>query len=140
MLDKNPRLSSPEYKNLSAEQKAMVRLEVTLSHFVKSFEKSIARWERMIYPAMIIMGLLGLSGFYLIFHVTKDMHTMSLSMDPNMESNLATMSDHMATMTDHIATMTLTINALHRDIRSMTGDINTMVGTMNRMDGWRHVS
>lgn len=135
MLDKNPRLTSPEYKKLSAEQKAMVRLELTLSHFVKTFEKSTARWERMIYPAMIVMALLGLSGFYLIYHVTKDMHTMSLSMDPNMESNLATMSGHMETMAQHISTMTLTINALHRDINIMVGDIHTMVGTMNRMDG-----
>ena len=135
MLDKNPRLTSPEYKKLSAEQKAMVRLELTLSHFVKTFEKSTNRWERMVYPAMIVMGLLGLSGFYLIYHVTKDMHTMSVNMDPNMESNLADMSGHMETMAEHIGTMTLTINALHRDISTMAGDIHIMVGTMNRMDG-----
>ena len=135
MLDKNPRLTSPEYKKLSAEQKAMVRLELTLSHFVKTFEKSTNRWERMVYPAMIVMGLLGLSGFYLIYHVTKDMHTMSVNMDPNMESNLADMSGHMETMAEHIGTMTLTINALHRDISTMVGDIHIMVGTMNRMDG-----
>jgi len=58
MFEKDPRTFAPEYKNLSPEQKAMVKLEISLSRFFKHFDDSVKRWERMIYPAIIVFGLL----------------------------------------------------------------------------------
>ena len=66
MFEKDPRTFSPEYKNLSPEQKAMVKLEITLSNFFKKLDRSVHRWERMIYPMMVVVGVLGLSGLSLI--------------------------------------------------------------------------
>ena len=134
MLDKNPRLTSPEYKKLSAEQKAMVRLELTLSHFVKTFEKSTNRWERMVYPAMILLGILGLSGFYLIYHLTDDMHEMASYMDPEMESNLGAMSGHMRDLSNNIQTMTGQIATLTDKISSMESNIAHMDGNIGEMN------
>ncbi len=142
MFEKDPRTFSPEYKNLSPEQKAMVKLEITLSQFFKAFDKSVGRWERMIYPAIIIFGLLGLSGFYLIYHVTKDMHIMAQNVDPNMESNLGAMSGHIEKLSKNIATMTSQITVLVSKIENMDNHIahmDTNIGgitsTLNHMGG-----
>ena len=54
MLEKAPRTFAPDYKSLSPEQKAMVKLEISLTRFVKGFDASVRRWERMVYPAMLI--------------------------------------------------------------------------------------
>ncbi|HBE93260.1 MAG TPA: hypothetical protein DDW55_12345, partial [Gammaproteobacteria bacterium] len=66
------------------EQTALLGLEYVLSDFTKQFQRSARRWELMAYPAMVVFGLLAISGFWLIYSLTKDMNKMSDSMDPNM--------------------------------------------------------
>ncbi len=134
MFEKDPRTFSPEYKNLSPEQKAMVKLEITLTQFFKEFNRSVSRWERMVYPALIIFGLLGLSGFYLIYHVTKDMHVMSTSIDPKMESNLGLMAKNIDTLARNIDIMTKQVTMLVGNIQSMDRNIQYMNRSIASMD------
>jgi len=134
MFEKDPRTLGPDYGKLSPEQKAMVKLEITLTNFFKEFDKSISRWERMVYPAMILLGLLGLSGFYLIYHLTDDMHEMASYIDPEMESNLGAMSGHMLDLSNNIRIMTGQIATLTEKISSMEGNIAHMDGTMGQIN------
>ncbi len=133
MFEKDPRTFAPEYQSLSPEQKAMVKLEITLTRFFKDFNASVSRWERLIYPAMLIFGLLGLSGFYLIYHVTKDMHSMSQSFDPAMESNMAEMSRHIADLSKNVSVMTGKITMLVNNIQNMDQNIARMNGSMDHI-------
>jgi methyl-accepting chemotaxis protein len=145
MFEKDPRTFSPEYKNLSPEQKAMVKLEITLTNFFKNFDRSMARWERMIYPMLLIVGILGLSGFYLIYSVTRDMHQLTQQVDPKMEVNLQAMSTYMGQLSSNISTMTEQITVLVERIDRMEGHIASMdsniggltadVGSMKRNIG-----
>ena len=134
MFEKDPRTFGPDYDKLSPEQKSMVKLEITLTNFFKNFDKSISRWERMVYPAMILLGVLGLSGFYLIYHLTDDMHDMASYMDPDMESNLGAMSGHMRDLSDNIRTMTGQIATLTDKISSMESNIAHMDGNIGAMN------
>jgi methyl-accepting chemotaxis protein len=133
MFEKDPRTFSPEYKNLSPEQKAMVKLEITLTNFFKSFDKSMSRWERMIYPMLVIVGILGLSGFYLIYNVTRDMHALTEQVDPNMELHLEQMSSHMGQLSQNISTMTQQITVLVEKVDSMESHIATMDGNIGSL-------
>ncbi len=145
MFEKDPRTFSPEYKNLSPEQKAMVKLEITLTNFFKNFDRSMARWERMIYPMLLIVGILGLSGFYLIYNVTRDMHQLTQQVDPKMEVNLQAMSSYMGQLSSNISTMTEQITVLVERIDRMESHIASMdtnigglaadVGSMKRNVG-----
>ncbi len=128
MFEKDPRTFSEEYKKLSPEQKAMVKLEITLTNFFRQFDRSVSRWERMVYPALIIFGVLGMSGFYLILNVTKDMHTMAENVDPMMESNLDAMSRNMQELSNNVALMT-------RHINNLVNDVNAMQTSVTHMDG-----
>ncbi len=133
MFEKDPRTFSPEYKNLSPEQKAMVKLEITLTNFFKSFDKSLSRWERMIYPMLVIVGVLGLSGFYLIYNVTTDMHRLTEQVDPRMEDNLQSMSMHMEQLSRNIGIMTNQITVLVKQIDSMEQHIAKMDGNISTL-------
>jgi uncharacterized protein YoxC len=133
MFEKDPRTFSPEFKNLSPEQKAMVKLEITLTNFFKSFDKSMSRWERMIYPMLVVVGVLGLSGFYLIYNVTTDMHTLTEQVDPRMEEHLESMSAHMGLLSNNIQTMTQQITVLVDKIDSMEQHIATMDGNIGAL-------
>jgi methyl-accepting chemotaxis protein len=133
MFEKDPRTFEADMKGLSPEQKAMVKLEITLTQFFKSFNSSITRWERLVYPSLLVMAVLGLSGFYLIYHVTQDMHTLTRYIDPRMEVNLDAMSKHMAdlsknisTMTDQISIMVEKMDSMELHIRQMDGNIGSM--------------
>lgn len=130
MFEKDPRTFSPEYKNLSPEQKAMVKLEITLSNFFKNFDKSLSRWERMIYPMLVVVGILGLSGFYLIYNVTRDMHQLTQQVDPQMETNLQSMSGDMSRLTQNISLMTEQITVLVERIDKMENHMANMDGNI----------
>lgn len=134
MFEKDPRTFEADIKGLSPEQKAMVKLEITLTKFFKSFDESIGRWERLIYPTVIIMAVLGLSGFYLIYHVTKDMSTMTQSIDPRMADNLAAMSEHMSALSNNISTMTTQIATMVEKLDHMDGNIQKMTASISSVD------
>ena len=135
MFEKDPRTFSPEYKNLSPEQKAMVKLEITLTNFFKKLDRSMSRWERLIYPMMLVVGILGLSGFYLIYNVTRDMHKLTEQVDPQMEVNLQAMSQYMGQLSQNISTMTEQITVLVERIDKMEGHIATMDGNIGTLSG-----
>lgn len=135
MFEKDPRTFEADIKGLSPEQKAMVKLEITLTKFFKSFNDSIARWERLIYPTIIVMAFLGMSGFYLIYHVTKDMSTMTQSIDPRMATNLAAMSSYMSELSDNIEKMTGQIGVMVDKIESMDSNITKITNTIEDVDG-----
>lgn len=126
MFEKDPRTFEADLKNLSPEQKAMVKLEITLTQFFRSFDTSITRWERLVYPSLLVMAVLGLSGFYLIFNLTKDMGTLTSNIDPDMEQNLGEMSQHMAALSKNIEVMTGQITVLVSKIDSMESNISGM--------------
>lgn len=130
MFEKDPRTFEADMKGLSPEQKAMVKLEITLTQFFKSFNTSITRWERLVYPSLLVMALLGLSGFYLIYHMTQDMKTLTQNVDPDMQLNLGSMSGHMADLSKNIATMTGQITVLVEKIDSMDSHIINMDGNI----------
>lgn len=135
MLEKDPRKFEADVKGLSPEQKAMVKLEITLTRFFQSFNTSITRWERLVYPSLLVMALLGLSGFYLIYSMTNDMNTLTANVDPQMKDNLGAMSNHMAELSRNIATMTGQITVLVERIDSMDGHITNMDQNIGAITG-----
>ncbi len=68
---------SPTDSSGSPEREALAGLEKVLAHFAASFEASAQRWERMVYPAILVFGALGVSGFWLIYSLTSDVRSMS---------------------------------------------------------------
>jgi methyl-accepting chemotaxis protein len=130
MFEKDPRTFEADMKGLMPEQKAMVKLEITLTQFFRSLNASITRWEWLVYPLLFVVGLLGLSGFYLIYNMTKDMKTLTQHVDPQMAINLGAMSNNMAELSKNISTMTGQISILVEKIGSIDSHITNMDGNI----------
>ena len=134
MFEKDPRLFDPEYKKLPPEQKAMVKLEITLTSFFRDFNASIARWERIVYPVVAVLTVLVLSGFYLIYSLTQDMHEMVTRVDPRMEQHLDDMSTNIAQLSQNIASVTQHMTHIAEKMHTMDNNmanINSNIATLS---------
>lgn len=134
MFEKDPRTFGDDYDKLSPDGKAIVKLEITLTKFFRDFDRSVRRWERLIYPMVIVLGVLGLSGFYLILNVTRDMHQVAQHVDPDMESNLDAMAGHMGMLSANISAMTFQFEALVETVGQMDSKVGLMAVSLDKMD------
>ena len=83
-----------------------------MDRFVRSFEASARRWEMVAYPAMLAFVLLAAYGFFLIYSLSKDIHTLALGMDPDMAKNLGNMADSVVYLSENIRTMTRRVDKM----------------------------
>lgn len=98
-----------------------------MDRFVRVFEASARRWELIVYPAMLAFVILAAYGFFLIYTLSKDIHTLAMGMDPDMEKNLGNISDSVVYLSENIRTMT-------RRVDKMTGHIEDISGKMDVLE------
>jgi methyl-accepting chemotaxis protein len=98
-----------------------------MDRFVRIFETSARRWELVIYPAMLAFVLLASYGFFLIYTLSKDIHALAISMDPEMGKNLSDISESFNYLSDNMSTMT-------RRIYHMSESMETMADKMGAME------
>ncbi len=98
----------------------------SMDKFVRVFEASARRWELIIYPAMLAFGVLAAFGFFLIYSLSKDIHSLAISMDPELGKNLGHISESVNYLSDNMSTMT-------RRIYHMSESMETMANRMVAM-------
>ncbi|MBT8420472.1 MAG: hypothetical protein KJO08_06380 [Gammaproteobacteria bacterium] len=121
---------------------------VHLERFAKTFEASARRWEMIVYPSMFAFIILAVYGFYLVYSLTRDMHTLADSMDSDMQphmdilaTNVAALSssvDNMSTqvtrMTQSVQRMDETMVSMNVNLTAMRTDVSSISGNMNTME------
>nr|VFJ64173.1 MAG: hypothetical protein BECKFM1743A_GA0114220_103493 [Candidatus Kentron sp. FM]VFJ64260.1 MAG: hypothetical protein BECKFM1743C_GA0114222_103642 [Candidatus Kentron sp. FM]VFK14855.1 MAG: hypothetical protein BECKFM1743B_GA0114221_103423 [Candidatus Kentron sp. FM] len=119
-----------------------------LERFAKTFEASARRWEMIVYPTMFAFIILAVYGFYLVYSLTRDMHTLADSMDPDMQphmdvlaTNIAqlsasvdTMSEQVTLMANSVLRMDKTMTAMNVNITAMREDVSNISKNMNTME------
>ena len=118
----------PSSEEQPGGQSSMLPSEAALERFAKSFEASARRWELIVYPSLFAFIILAAYGFFLIYSLTKDMHTLANSMDPDMGDHMTVMSGRMQELSINIADMTERIAEMRTDVSSM----NRHMGVMER--------
>ncbi len=108
---------------------------VSLERFAKSFEASARRWELVVYPSLFAFIVLAAYGFFLIFNLSKDMHALSLYIDPHMEKNMALMSGNIAELTKTIEKMTVQVQSMAGNLDAINVHMTSMDGYIAKMDG-----
>lgn len=97
-----------------------------MDRFARSFEASARRWELIIYPAMLAFVVLAAYGFFLIYSLSKDIHTLAQGMDPNMAKNLANMSDSVIILSENIRTMTRRVYKMSDTMEDISAKMDTL--------------
>lgn len=95
-----------------------------MDRFARTFEASARRWELIIYPAMLAFVVLAAYGFFLIYTLSKDIHTLALGMDPNMAKNLGNMSDSVIILSENVRTMTRRIYKMSDTLEDMSAKMD----------------
>lgn len=102
--------------------------DAALERFAKSFEASARRWELVVYPSLFAFIILAAYGFFLIYSLTRDMHTMAAAIDPTMEPHMNMMANSVLQMSESVESMTTRIH-------EMADKIGTMDATVSRISG-----
>jgi len=98
-----------------------------MDRFVRVFEASARRWELIIYPAMLAFVVLAAYGFFLIYTLSKDIHTLASGMDPQMAKNLSHIAESVIYLSENVRTMT-------RRVYHMSESVETMAERMESLD------
>ena len=114
--------------------------DAALERFAKSFESSARRWELIVYPSLFAFIILAAYGFFLIYSLTQDMHTLAERMDPRMSQNMDIMAAQIAMlslniedMSDNVADMTMAVNEMNGNVAQMNSTVALMETDMSRM-------
>nr|VFK12375.1 MAG: hypothetical protein BECKLPF1236B_GA0070989_10349 [Candidatus Kentron sp. LPFa] len=144
----SPRESSSSTAPNTSPKRPAVGGEVHLERFAATFQASARRWEMIVYPSMLAFIVLAVYGFYLVYSLTRDMHTLSNSMDPNMEphmdilaesvidlsKSIDLMSGEVVKMTQSVQSMDKTMLAINTNIEFMRKDMSRMTKSMDNME------
>jgi hypothetical protein len=95
-----------------------------MERFVRSFESSARRWELVVYPAMLAFVILAAYGFFLIYSLSRDIHTLAQGMDPEMGAHLTDIASSVAYLSENVRTMTRRVDKMS----------NTLIDMSDKMD------
>ena len=96
------------------------------NRFIRAFEASVRRWELVIYPVMLAFGVLAASGFYLVYSLSKDIHTLAISMDPELGKNLKHISESVVHLSENMGTMTRRVYHMSESMEIMADRVGAL--------------
>jgi len=98
-----------------------------MDRFVRAFEASARRWELVMYPAMLALGVFAVFGFFMIYNLSKDISTMAQGMDPELGKHLNQISESVIYLSENMRTMT-------RRVYHMSDSVEAMADRMEALE------
>jgi len=124
--DQHSASHSEHHDNVEVKADNVVIEGDAMDRFVRVFETSARRWELVVYPAMLAFVILAAYGFFLIYTLSKDIHTLALGMDPKMAHHLGNMSDSVVYLSENIRTMTRRVDKMTSFVEDISGKMNSL--------------
>ena len=97
-----------------------------MDRFVRAFEASARRWDLIMYPAMLAFAVLAAYGFFMIYHLSKDISTMAQAMDPELGKHLNQISESVIYLSENMRTMTRRVYHMSDSVEAMAGKMEAM--------------
>lgn len=102
--------------------------------FFETFERSARRWERIVYPGLIIVVLMLITGFYMIYKVTQDMQTVVQRFsDPVMITSISDLATDMQQLTKSLSAMSANMDVMTTKVGEMSEDTKVMAAAMDHL-------
>ena len=114
-----------------------------MNRLADAFIVSARRWERVIYPVVLVFILAAGYGFTLLYSLTKNLPAITGNMDiigqafdTNKESAaMILMAKDIKSISSNLSIMTKRIDKLEINIANMTGSVGSMKDDVNEMSG-----
>lgn len=126
MNETRPVTEKDEATDSQGHKDELVLTTDSMDRFVKVFEASARRWELVIYPTMLAFVILAAYGFFLIYTLSRDIHTLAVNMDPEMGEHLTHISDSVAYLSENVRTMTRRMDRMTNSIDDISVKMNAM--------------
>ena len=126
MHETRPDQEAGTAKESQTRKEELVFNEDSMDRFVKVFEASARRWELVIYPTMLAFVILAAYGFFLIYTLSRDIHTLAEGMDPHMGEHLTHISDSVAYLSENVRTMTRRMDRMTNTLDDISVKMNTL--------------
>ena len=126
MNETKPVKEKDEARDSQGRKDELVLTTDSMDRFVKVFEASARRWELVIYPTMLAFVILAAYGFFLIYTLSRDIHTLAENMDPEMGEHLTHISDSVAYLSENVRTMTRRMDRMTNSIDDISVKMNAM--------------
>ena len=97
-----------------------------MERFVRVFEASARRWELVVYPALLAFAILAAYGFFLIYTLSRDIHTLATGMDPEMGKHLTDISSSVAYLSENVRTMTRRVDKMSNTLIDISDQMNAL--------------
>lgn len=128
---KTPQTTSTAPEEILTPQEAgLIGMEKALTELAESFRKSARRWELMVYPAVLLFFIMAVSGFWLIYSLTIDMHTLAQNVDPLMQDNMGKMAKRIEDLSANVAQISGEIQVVADKMSTLDSSVDNMNGTM----------
>jgi hypothetical protein len=104
-----------------------------------SVELDARRLKLIVYPALFAFILLSAYGFYLIYHLAQDVHTLTLeiaSLNRVVDSNVGSMTDNLEKITERMAAVppiAASMATITRNMENMNWSTAAMAASTNHM-------
>ena len=106
----------------------------TASRFVGLMETSIRRWERVVYPTLLILFMVfGLAAF-LIYELSSDMRSIARGFDPKMGDHMSRLTTQMERLSDNINVMTRHVDTMSKNVDLMAKNTEIMTAKMRYLE------
>lgn len=104
-----------------------------LERLADAFLASAKRWEMIVYPSLFAFIILAGYGFFLIYSLTKDAHTMAQDM-ATISVKMESISKNMVLMTQTLDSQNLAMSEMVVSMRGMNLSINQIRYDMSIMN------
>ena len=97
-------------------------MEASMCDLAEAFKASSRRWEVVVYPSLIAFIILAIYGFYLIYNLTQDIHTMA--------NDLSTMETRIEAMAKNVDQVAGNMETISTNMKEVSGDMTAVATTM----------
>ncbi len=97
-------------------------------------ERTMLKFEKLFFPALLLFGLLALGGFFIIYSITIDMTKLAKAMDPKMGKNMSAMVVSIDNLSTNVAQMNQSVFKMQKDFASVNKNMFVVAKKLDNLD------
>ena len=100
-------------------------LDNSFDRFAGIFDRSVRRWERVIYPFLGVVGIAGLVAFYLVWSMNRHVGIM--------QHNISVITSQIETMTRAVGEINVSIQGMGHHMTRLANDVTAMTAAVEAL-------
>jgi methyl-accepting chemotaxis protein len=131
-----PETPAPASCSLATEAVNSALPVEALERFSGTFERSVRRWEIIVYPSIVALIAMVGGAFFFIYSLTRDMRDLALQIQPQLGYNIDKVAASVYQLSSSLDQMSQNIDTMRVKMETMSGDvgsISTQMGYMKTM-------